>query len=216
MRPLASLAVAGLALALAACSGGDTPDDAVSGAAENASASASADPTDGGGTAAGDASSDAAGTDPYCDAAQQGYLAQVDLLEASDRSSVQTSAEDGAGSVELANAAGAAMVEAIDAIDDTWGAARDRLASSSWVGGDDSVSDEQAAAAFEDFLDYVDALARPEAELLASMETLADYQEGMAALMDEPGVSDSAQAGAAAVSTIVSYTVARCGDLPES
>ncbi|WP_084130758.1 hypothetical protein [Demequina sp. NBRC 110055] len=212
----------GLVLALAGCAGGDA-DPASSGApspragdaeaAPTASATASASATSGTSQTSPDAI--AGGIDPYCEAARDGYAAQIALLEATDAKSIETGIEDDAGSIDVVNAAGARMLEAIATLEEEWGAAHDRIDSVAWDDAAASVTTAQADQAFVDLFAYIDVYARPEAEIVASVGSIAEYDEAMVTLLAQPGAAESIGSGAAAVSHIVAYTRARCGDLSE-
>ncbi|WP_084102828.1 hypothetical protein [Demequina sp. NBRC 110051] len=210
-----TLVAAGLAmvLALAGCSGDDevppTQPTAQAGGAENAP-TASAAPT-----SAGDGSI-AGGVDPYCDAAREGYLAQLDLLAATDAGGVEADLEEGAGAVDVVNAAGERMLEAIAVVKDRWTAARAQIDGQAWSDADSAVSNDAADEAFADVLHYVDAYAGPEANILATVDSLEAYNEAMTALVADPDAAASVSEGAAALGTVISYTRERCGSLPDS
>lgn len=210
-------AAVAVALVAAGCSSdagardlGQPSSDPAASQAATAAPSSDADTTAGGGEAA------AGGTDPYCESARDGYEAQLALLDAAAAKSIETGAGEGAGSLELARTAGAAMVDAIDTLVASWNEARAALTESPRDDTDATVSTAAADGAFGDFLAYVDLYARPEATLVASMNSLDEYNEGMLALMDAPGAADSVAVGAVALGHIVSYTRERCGDLGDT
>ncbi|WP_284329062.1 hypothetical protein [Demequina litorisediminis] len=205
MRTIVSAVALGAVLALTACTAGEpAADSSATGAAETSASN----------TPAMSSSAIAQDADSYCDAAATGYAAQRDLLDATDATALEAELGDDAGAVDLANAAGAAMTTAIDVLEETWGAAGIAVMNGAWDDSEASISHAAVSVAFTDFFTYIDAIARPEAELAASATSPDEYNDGMQALAAREGAAEIAQSGASAASTIIAYTRTRCGELP--
>ncbi|MDN4479414.1 hypothetical protein [Demequina muriae] len=205
-----------LALALTACAGDAAPDPAPVDATPSGGVDGTGTPVP---TESGQGSSDAPappGADPYCDAADEGYLALTDLLDATDLKSAQTGVEDNGGDVDLMNDAADDMLAAMDRVVAAWTAAQERVGDSPWDDTSSAVPNDEAAESFTAYFEYLDAFARPEAQAAAGAATMEEYTNATITLLSAPGVAQTAAEGAGAIGTILEYTLERCGDLPST
>lgn len=208
--------IAAAALLLAACSPGQSAGPPEGTSSPGAAAVSAPSPSQAEAAASDDPSQDssAAAADFYCEAADDGYVAVTDLLDATDRKSAETGIDDGRGDVAAMNAAGADMLAAAQRVEEDWGAAQTRVDSEPWNDADAAVSTDAAAEAFTLYFAYLDGFAIPEARIAAESSSMEEYSVATAALLTSPGMTDTATKGAAAIGTILEYTLARCGDLP--
>lgn len=137
--------------------------------------------------------------DTYCEHAEDGYDALITLFDHTDAKSAQTG-RDGEGNVATMNAEGAAMLAAIEDVEEHWTAAQGIV-----VDEGDAVSD-----AFDDFFTMVTVFTRPEATLAAESASIDEYSVATAALLAEPGVVEAATEGALGLEAILQYNESRC------
>ena len=148
---------------------------------------------------------------PYCDPAQDGVDAQLDLLDATDLKSAITGAPDDSGDVGAMNAAGADMRAAVDVVVDEWAHAREALDGEAGDAEHGGVSTAAVDAAFATYARSVDVWVRPEATIAAQAGSIAEYDVATLALIADPEVQKAAIGGAQALSDILLYTQGRCG-----
>jgi|GEM_PF-5783844 len=137
--------------------------------------------------------------DPYCEPADAGYAAFVELLDRTDAKSAQTG--DGAGSVSVMNEEGAAMLAAAEQVELHWRQAR-AIAEE----GGDAVVD-----AFDAYFAMFDAYTVPEAQLAATSTSIEEYSLAAAQLVMDGGVLAATTAGAMGLEEILRHHVDRCG-----
>ncbi|WP_062076372.1 hypothetical protein [Demequina globuliformis] len=240
MRATRALVLTLAAMTLAACTTSSTPTDVTSAASAPAeTGEASAQPTHTGASAAprSSASAEAADapepsvpgegtaeagagdvgsitTDPYCAPALAGAEAMGALLDATDRKSTETGMADDGGSVSAMNEAGADMRAAADTVATQWTQAA-RLVEDAAAPTNSSPTAAEATAAFDDVSTYLTDWVNPEATIAAESSSIADYDTATAELLMRPGVTAAAAAGGAGLSVVLSYTLERCGELPQ-
>ncbi|WP_152648078.1 hypothetical protein [Demequina sediminicola] len=156
----------------------------------------------------------ASGVDPFCTAAHEGYLAQLDLLDATERKSTETGAPDDSGNVSVMNAAALDMQTALADVRSEWTSAREHIGDSTSAGATTSLSPDEVTAAFDTYFVYADELIEPEATLAAKAGSIAEYDQGMVAILTASGATDALASGGQGLSDILMYTVERCGSLP--
>lgn len=199
---------------LAACSQAEPEPDRSAGAeatqsANPSAASATPDPT----VSPSASTTASAALDPFCAPAQAGARAMNDLLDASDRKSAQTGIEDDRGDVALMNAAGKDMQTASASVHAEWTTAQGLLLDTVVSDVDSSTTADDADAAFDDVLRYLDELVDPEADIAATAGSIAEYDMATVTLLTSHDVVSTASAGAQGLSVVLSYTLDRCGEL---
>lgn len=98
----------------------------------------------------------------------------------------------------------------------TASASHAQLDTAVWDDSAASVTTADADQAFSEILHDIEVFARPEAEIAATVGSIAEYDTAMMSLLAQPGAAESIGTGAAALGTVVTYTRERCGSLPDS
>lgn len=179
--------------------GGDDTDESANDADSGASTDASAAHVD---------------LDLYCGPALDGAAAMGDMLDATDRKSSETGIENDAGDVAAMNAAADDILAAADAVETHWSEAADHVESASAPELPD-FDPADVVAAFEDITTYLEAWVRPEAQLAASAGSIAEYDTGTVALLSDASATTAAALGGEGMSVVLTYTLERCGELPD-
>lgn len=161
--------------------------------------------------APGDDSSVDAGADAFCGPALEGARSEQQLLEATDRKSSETGVADDGGSVEGMNAAGEDMVRLVGEVETSWGEADALLATTTWDDSAAQVSTADVDGAFDDFAEYLEVWALPEAQIAADAASIAEYDAAAVELLATAASTEMAAKGGTALGQILVYTQERCG-----
>jgi hypothetical protein len=153
------------------------------------------------------------GADAFCAPAVAGTEAQRALLDATDLKSAETGKTDNTGDVAAMNAAGDAMLAAIDDLVAQWSQAQGALSDQEWDDSAAPVSTKEADDAFSRYFVMVDAYTRPEATIAATAGSITVYDQATMQLMSDPTVTAAVADGGEAWGQLLVYIQERCGDL---
>ncbi|MBV1860002.1 MAG: hypothetical protein KUG77_16435 [Nannocystaceae bacterium] len=225
LRGTAALAL--LSLALGACDDdspsttSETTDSAApmatSGSTSQATSEATSNATDGGSEseAGSETTDDGFVNDSYCESAKAGYAAFNSYLEHTDAKNAEVGLGGGDGDIAIVNEEGAAAVEQLDVASENWTTAISKVDGPEFeeLFGDTPLvtSNEDVLAAYEDYFQWSEVWARPEAQLAATSASVDAFSMAAFELVQQPGVAEAISAGALATGTIIAYQTERCG-----
>lgn len=146
----------------------------------------------------------------YCPPAEAGYAALGDMLNATDRKSLETGKEGDTGNVAVMNEAGGDILAHMELVVSHWTEAQTALEVTDYEATSASVSGDAANEAYSVYFEYIDDFARPEAHIAAESNSVMEYDLAVAELMSEGGGIGALITGAEALNTVVEFNLEHC------